>query len=734
MLMVEVAVLAVCILASFATGIFVYARNPKQIVNRIYALLTISLILFSVANFFSLETTDRLFYIRSVIFFTTIAVACLYYLVIHVGQKKKLNTPKKLGIYFTAVVAVLDFTPFVFSGLQGDANPVPVPALGALSYVVHLMVFMGATCILLAHRMAHSRGVFRLQYMYMLIGMLPMFLFAPLTGVVMPLLFDNTSLVIISPVYGAFFVGLVGYAIVKHRLFDIKLIIARSLAYASTILALSVIYGFLFFGLAQYVFKISVPVEAGIFFSIAISIAALAFHRLKVVFDRISNKLFYQDAYSAQELFDTFNQVLVSIIDINKLLHVSTEVINQYIKSQFCIVVLPDHTKAGHRVIETPAGVVPETVIERIYKLSTHIGDKVIVTDDLEGDNVTLRKVLHDNNIAVLVQLAAHSSHDKADLGYMILGAKKSGNVYTSQDITVTETLANELIIAIQNALRFEEIEAFNETLQQKVEEATRQLRHSNEKLKQLDETKDDFISMASHQLRTPLTSIKGYVSMVLDGDAGKVTPLQQKLLGQAFISSQRMVYLISDLLNVSRLRTGKFILEPTVCNLADMIQEEVRQLIETARGRNLELIYSKPDHFPNLMFDETKMRQVIMNFIDNAIYYTPAGGSITVELNNNAKDVEFKVVDTGIGVPKSEQHHLFSKFYRANNAKRARPDGTGLGLFMAHKVVLAQGGATIFRSQEGKGSTFGFTFAKKPLIPPANAPVIPIGKPLIHK
>ncbi|HYH74784.1 MAG TPA: ATP-binding protein, partial [Candidatus Saccharimonadales bacterium] len=204
---------------------------------------------------------------------------------------------------------------------------------------------------------------------------------------------------------------------------------------------------------------------------------------------------------------------------------------------------------------------------------------------------------------------------------------------------------------------------------------------------------------------------------MVLDGDVGEITPIQRKLLNQAFISSQRMVYLISDLLNVSRLRTGKFVIEPVSTNLANVIESEVEQLEETSSGRNLKLIYNKPEHFPTLMLDETKIRQVIMNFMDNAIYYTPSGGEITVNLVEKPLSIEFTVIDNGIGVPKHEQHHLFSKFYRANNAKRARPDGTGLGLFMAKKVIVAQGGAIIFRSQEKKGSTFGFTFAKEKLM-----------------
>jgi len=223
---------------------------------------------------------------------------------------------------------------------------------------------------------------------------------------------------------------------------------------------------------------------------------------------------------------------------------------------------------------------------------------------------------------------------------------------------------------------------------------------------------------MASHQLRTPLTSVKGYLSMVLEGDVGDVPDQQRRMLDQAYVSSQRMVYLIADLLNVSRLKTGKFIIDTKPTNLAEVVEGEVSQLIDTAKSRKLELHYDKPDDFPVVMLDETKIRQVIMNFIDNAIYYTPAGGRIDVSVAETDKTIEYRVKDNGIGVPKSERHHLFNKFYRAGNARKARPDGTGLGLFMAKKVIVAQAGAVIFETEEGKGSTFGFIFDKQKILP----------------
>lgn len=255
-----------------------------------------------------------------------------------------------------------------------------------------------------------------------------------------------------------------------------------------------------------------------------------------------------------------------------------------------------------------------------------------------------------------------------------------------------------------------------NKLLTEKYQHVLKKLQMSNEKLKALDEAKDEFVSMASHQLRTPLTSIKGYISMVVEGDAGEINPTQKQMLGQALFSSQRMVYLISDLLNVSRLKTGKFVIEAKPTSLPEVVGTELNQLYDGANAKNITLSFDKPAKFPMLNLDEMKIRQVIMNFTDNAIYYTPSGGKITVSLKDKKDSVEFSVKDTGIGVPKAERHKLFAKFYRAENARKARPDGTGLGLFMAKKVIVAQGGSILFDSKEGKGSTFGFSFPKKRL------------------
>ncbi|HVA10854.1 MAG TPA: HAMP domain-containing sensor histidine kinase, partial [Candidatus Dormibacteraeota bacterium] len=474
---------------------------------------------------------------------------------------------------------------------------------------------------------------------------------------------------------------------------------------------------------SDLIFHLHFPVGVQIFIAAATAVASLSFASIKSFFDRVTNKLFFRDSYDTQVFFDEFNQTLVATYELDQLLKESVKIIEQNIKPAHCQFVINKTANTEGRIMGTankPA--LTEDDLQAIKEAIGKTHSKLIVADELEARHEALQKQLRTKDIVLAATLSSSSSGSKTEVGYFLLGPKKSGNLYSSQDVKVLEIVANELAIAIQNALRFEEIQNFNITLQGKVEEATRKLRRANEKLKTLDETKDDFISMASHQLRTPLTSVKGYISMVLEGDAGKITPKQQEMLGQAFFSSQRMVYLIADLLNISRLKTGKFIIEPSRVNLADVVEQELGQLKETAASRSLKLSYDKPEGFPDLMLDETKTRQVIMNFVDNAIYYTPTGGHITVRLVNNPTTIELRVEDDGIGVPKSEQPHLFTKFYRAGNARKARPDGTGLGLFMAKKVVVAQGGSIVFESQEGSGSTFGFVFSKHQLAAPAPA------------
>ena len=293
-------------------------------------------------------------------------------------------------------------------------------------------------------------------------------------------------------------------------------------------------------------------------------------------------------------------------------------------------------------------------------------------------------------------------------LGFVFLGPKLSGS-YSPYDIGMIFDIKHELAIAIQNAVSLEAVKELNAHLQQRIDDATEELQRSNDQLRGLDTAKEEFVSMASHQLRTPLTSIKGYISMVLEGDAGRVTKMQRQLLREAFTSSERIVHLINEFLNVSRVQTGKFMIDKRTINLAKIAAQEVKALHTTAEARGLRLNFMCTDNSIAVLADEAKIRQVIMNFIDNALYYSRPDSDIDIALSVKRDVAELTVTDYGIGVPAKQQAKLFTKFFRADNARTQRPDGTGVGLYLAKMVIDGHDGRLIFSSKEGRGSTFGF-------------------------
>lgn len=645
------------------------------------------------------------------------------------AHKRLSFTNKKLKKIFLAV------TPFAAIATQLPVVLSITPPNGGelrLEYGVGFPVYAGLLGILIVAGFCNfitalrvAKGSFKQQLNVMLLGFIVGAVVLAFANLVLPQLSSSKDVNQLAgniAYFGiVFLLFTIFYAIGKHRLFDLRLLVARSVVYLLSIGSLVLIFTGVSYSLLQnVVFQgQSISSAQSIAFTSLAVLLALAFQPLKKSFDKLSNKYFYRDAYDGEALLTEVNKVVVSNVDVDILLKKVSEIIVRNLKTDFAVFDVYKTAYLAGRVIGDKPSKYSRNDIEEIDKFMAHSTERIVTALDIQETHPDARSVFQTHNVEVAAKLNPFSEHGSSGYGLLLIGAKKSGNQFTRQDLNVIRIISGELSIAVQNALRFEEIEQFNFTLQEKVNDATRKLRRTNEKLEAMDETKDEFISMASHQLRTPLTSVKGYVSMVLEGDAGQLNDMQRKLLEQAFTSSQRMVFLIADLLNLSRLRTGKFIIEAAPTNLADVIESEVSQLKETAASRSLKLLYKKPADFPSLMLDETKIRQVIMNFVDNAIYYTPAGGTVEIKLKQTDKSVEFTVSDDGIGVPKEDQHHLFNKFYRARNAQKARPDGTGLGLFMAKKVIVGQGGAIIFNSSEGKGSIFGFTFRKDKLLAP---------------
>jgi len=227
-------------------------------------------------------------------------------------------------------------------------------------------------------------------------------------------------------------------------------------------------------------------------------------------------------------------------------------------------------------------------------------------------------------------------------------------------------------------------------------------------KEKEIDKAKTEFVSLASHQLRTPLSTVNWYSEMLLTGDVGEVTTEQKKYLEEIYNGNQRMVELVNTLLDVSRIELGTLVVESKPTNIVkltqNVINEQKLQIIE----KKIKLSPSFEDNIPLITADPKLLRMVIQNLLSNAIKYTPDGGKIRASLSlDEKKNVILKISDTGYGIPANQQDKIFSKLFRADNVIGKDTEGTGLGLYIAKSIVEQVGGKLWFESEENRGTTF---------------------------
>lgn len=362
--------------------------------------------------------------------------------------------------------------------------------------------------------------------------------------------------------------------------------------------------------------------------------------------------------------------------------------------------------------IEIPLSAKTNLLIKTIAEQKSHITNywPEIFTPVLSDDEA----LANQNASGIKTSLLYPVTVKGRAIGAVIFSMVKQQSEISDDERDLISGFSDIIGLAVQNA-----------RLYTSLDETSRQLKLANEKLKELDKLKDEFVSIASHELRTPMVSVKNYIWMTLAGKGGKITPKQKFYLNRAYESANRMTKLINDLLNISRIESGRILLNVEKATLPDIAASVLSDMQPRADQVGVVLALDKQAtklgsdtvvELPDVIADKDKVAEVLLNFISNSLKFTPEKGSVRVwfEVDEQSKQVQVHVTDTGVGLTPDQVPRLFKKFGMLKETYRSKAEasqGTGLGLYISKSVVELHGGK-IWVTSEGtdRGSTFSFS------------------------
>ncbi len=488
------------------------------------------------------------------------------------------------------------------------------------------------------------------------------------------------------------------FAIARHRVFDVRPYLTRA---TSSIISVGLMLTAIV-AINQYIL-ILLPESSirRIISGMVLAGTLISYHKTSSIFFHLTNRLFFRAYYDPATALTEAAALLSYEHSVDKLSSDTVDFIRKLLSVDGAMIAIKRGAYSPEQIVKSGLKANIKTdrsqLIEMTSKRKEWINHEEIIASHPEL-----------SYLETIIPLWAAGEYQ----GTLGIGLKKSGTPFDDKDYSFLGIFSKNLSLAIQNARRHNELQNFANKLKHEVDKATSSLRIANKEILDISSAKDEFISMASHQLRPQLAASQGFIELLQQRENLSKKD-REEFLQLTRLSVMRMVRLVADMLNASKIQAGKLDLIFDVQDLAKLVYLEIENTQLSAKNAGVELVSHLPSRSVMVRADETKLREVIFNLIDNAIRYTDRDTQVAISVVQRANSVEFKVVDRGIGVAEVDKHRLFSKFYRADNAIAARPSGTGIGLFVAKKVIEAHDGKIIFESMLGKGSTFGFSLPK---------------------
>ncbi len=689
--MISVAVIALVGILNLTLGLSALIKTKRQTSAFYYFLITIITVLWILPlGLLEYATTDgyHMLFARFAFIGPTFLPLALYGFISNFPRSsKKEHDP--LLLFFAAMglvflsVALLGSN-FITGFRESSAG---IEFDYGYQYTVYFVYLAGGIFYLLGWmymKYRKAQGLDQLRLKYLLTGFVLSAAGALVTNMLLPMLgMDTVSS--FGPVSTLFLFYFTTQAIIYHRLFDIGTFVANLV---EVFLLAGLFYGIIFLirTVEIKILHLSFydPVNIFIDLVFAFTVASNIRVFLKII-ARFVGRLLITEKIQVEEIAKEIDELRGDPLSLSNYMDKLASILNTHIPKLRATITNNEHT-----IIELDT-----------FKFGVA---KMYLAQEL-GDATKQRKYLQQRGYGMVLRLSPSIA--------LLLSEKAGQYAYTKQEIEAISYLGQRLQVALTERSLLESTNNFNAILQKKVDQQTKKLTHANEKLKELDKAKSDFISMASHQLRTPISVIRGYLSMILAGDLGKVNDNISPSLLRVLKNTDQLNNIVEDILNASRIEQSRLVINKASGDISELTRTAVQELTQKAKQKGVTLESNIPNKKITAPFDQTKVYEAILNLIDNALSYTKQG-SVSVFVSETSDNVTVKVKDTGIGIPDNKKEYIFKRFSRLENAKQVRPDGTGIGLFIAKKIIDAHRGKIWFESKLNVGTTFFLQLPKK--------------------
>jgi len=730
--------LTVVIIINFVWGLLIYLHGRKKETNIIFSAVVFSVVLWTVAMLgyrysdFPLKWC-RFLYVAAIL----IPLSFLYFNLLF-PERKKPNKYFLVLIFLPALILITltIFTNYIITDafkVIGEENKIIFGNL-YIFYVLYIIGYFNWSFFILIKNHKKYPGIVKMQTRYVLIGAFSASVVAMTTNLLLPW-FNYFKLNWFGQVATPLWISFTSYAILKYRLMDIRIVARKVFVYIGMA---GLTYGIFYLVIWIYnKFLGGVYTSAAYLTGLVVAPTFVAiFYFLSKWVQIFANKYLFFSLYSSQETMAKLTDELTNSIDLNKIVDSIVKSIREAMQLDRAGILLIDQNDGAikYKIAKVVGfnenngiSLVQDNFLTRYLQKT----QKPLVRDELQmiardSNNAEEKQSfnqLSENMKRIEASLCLPMIISNKLIGVIVLGSKISGDAYTKEDLDLLITLSKQAAIAVDNARLYREVQDFNKTLQQKVDEQTKEIREqkeevekayevekkAHEELKKVDDTKTQFLVITNHHLRTPLTAINWYTDLLLSGKRGKMPAKSKEIIDRIKTSTTEEIKIVDDFLNVSQFQLDKEIINPRPeVNMEDMLKQIKNNTDIEIQQKGTYLKIEKENNIPLISADESKLKVAIANIIDNAVKYTEKGG-ITIKLKTDNKKVIITIQDTGIGMNETELKNIFSRtFQRGEEAKKLFATGKGIGLYLSAKIIEAHHGKIWAESAgKDKGSTF---------------------------